>query len=485
MDHDYLGDRGCPECPLAPAPTALAQATYSDSTEEEDSAPADLPSDPSSPLPDTEDTDSGSAVQDDEGWSPRSGSSSGSASTSHHDTVPANPPPFSGPTQQPRGTDAPRRSARLHNQASQAVHHIDSQRRLAAQLWGAIAHEVEIRQTTDRGRGLFAVVDLGPGYHMHYFGQFYEDAASANAAHADPQFLISQDGRSNAPHFDGAAVGQQLATMANHSSAANANAELVWDEDYGTRGQPMVRLTRQIPAGEEITVDYGPHYAYADNDFDRHSSPPCAQPQAGSQTTQHFPVFGAPDEPGTAQQRQPGPRTDPDAPAAGNTSSWGVGFRLGSEHSPPPVTDTVHDMTAGPYLPVARAATAEEIALATASLTTGPRSAHPTPAPASDGMAPPVAQVETEAEIAAACLALAGGPPPAPASTDRPSTGCMHGLYNLTVDGASHSLYECARCGHELSPAEHRDLVEARDRAQAVNADGEPVRGAGGGGHSG
>ncbi len=142
-------------------------------------------------------------------------------------------------------------------------------------------------------------------------------------------------------------------------------------------------------------------------------------------------------------------------------------------------------MTAGPYLPVARAATAEEIALATASLTTGPRSAHPTPAPASDGMAPPVAQVETEAEIAAACLALAGGPPPAPAGIDRPSPGCMHGQYNLTVDGASHSLYECARCGHELSPAEHMDLVEARERAQAVNADGEPVRGTGGGGHSG
>ena len=138
-----------------------------------------------------------------------------------------------------------------------------------------------------------------------------------------------------------------------------------------------------------------------------------------------------------------------------------------------------------PYLPVARAATAEEIALATASLTTGPRLAHPTPAPASDGMAPPVAQVETEAEIAAACLALAGGPPPAPASIDRPSTGCMHGLYNLTVDGACHSLYECARCGHELSPAEHRDLVEARERAQAVNADGDPGPGAGGGGHSG
>jgi DNA-directed RNA polymerase subunit RPC12/RpoP len=36
----------------------------------------------------------------------------------------------------------------------------------------------------------------------------------------------------------------------------------------------------------------------------------------------------------------------------------------------------------------------------------------------------------------------------------------------------SHSLYECARCGHELWPAEHRDLVEARERAQAVRTTG-------------
>ena len=43
-----------------------------------------------------------------------------------------------------------------------------------------------------------------------------------------------------------------------------ANAELGWDPDFGEFGQPFLRLLvlRDVAAGEEITADYGPWYAY-------------------------------------------------------------------------------------------------------------------------------------------------------------------------------------------------------------------------------
>jgi hypothetical protein len=73
------------------------------------------------------------------------------------------------------------------------------------------------------------------------------------------------------PHFDGAAIPDQLATRANHSTSS-ANAELVWDDDYSDPGQPMIRLTHPVAVGEEILVDYGPHYDYTENHFRRFDS---------------------------------------------------------------------------------------------------------------------------------------------------------------------------------------------------------------------
>ena len=75
-------------------------------------------------------------------------------------------------------------------------------------------------------------------------------------------------------------------------------------------------------------------------------------------------------------------------------------------------------MTAGPYLPVARAATAEEIALATASLTTGW---------VPDGRAPPATR---DGDI---------------------GVGCLHEVHDRSVDDSGHTLYECHRCGEELT----------------------------------
>eukprot|EP01048_Picozoa_sp_COSAG05_P002760 COSAG05_NODE_119_length_17779_cov_273.146049_14_plen_78_part_00 len=39
--------------------------------------------------------------------------------------------------------------------------------------------------------------------------------------------------------------------------------------DYGEIGQPSIVTTRTIQPGEELTVDYGAHYDYKKNKFQR------------------------------------------------------------------------------------------------------------------------------------------------------------------------------------------------------------------------
>ena len=133
---------------------------------------------------------------------------------------------------------------------------------MAAQQNNTLAHQFETRPSTRGGTGLFSVIAQGAGHCIHYYGQFYENGhAVAEAQLADSQYIIARGGGGSmeAPHFDGAAIADQLATRANHSGNS-PNAELVWDEDFGESGgpgQPFIRLTRTVAAGEEILVDYG------------------------------------------------------------------------------------------------------------------------------------------------------------------------------------------------------------------------------------
>ena len=43
--------------------------------------------------------------------------------------------------------------------------------------------------------------------------------------------------------------------MANHRHDDGANAELLWDTDFGECGQPYLHLKRFVEPGEEITVE--------------------------------------------------------------------------------------------------------------------------------------------------------------------------------------------------------------------------------------
>ena len=113
--------------------------------------------------------------------------------------------------------------------------HIDNQRTMAAQQNNTLAHQFETRPSTRGGTGLFSVIAQGAGHCIHYYGQFYENGhAVAEAQLADSQYIIARGGGGSmeAPHFDGAAITDQLATRANHSGNS-PNAELVWDEDFG------------------------------------------------------------------------------------------------------------------------------------------------------------------------------------------------------------------------------------------------------------
>jgi hypothetical protein len=133
---------------------------------------------------------------------------------------------------------------------------------------------LEVRDS-DFGVGLFTKEDLPAGLSIHYFGKFYSDSKAVEEANLDnTQYVIAQSRHSH--HVDGLAVPVQYATRANHKPHSLANAELIWDEDYGEYGQPKVELKDNVCAGQEIRVDYGRHYDYAGNDFQRDADIPAS-----------------------------------------------------------------------------------------------------------------------------------------------------------------------------------------------------------------
>ena len=75
---------------------------------------------------------------------------------------------------------------------------------------------------------------------------------------------------------NGERVSTQFAIYANHQPRKKTNAVLAWDTDryYGRTpvGQPVLMLTKPVAPGDEVTVDYGPNFAYKKHGFRRDTS---------------------------------------------------------------------------------------------------------------------------------------------------------------------------------------------------------------------
>jgi hypothetical protein len=112
------------------------------------------------------------------------------------------------------------------------------------------------------GKGLYAARDLQAGWELFYCGRYYATWAHLVAAGRNTGQYTIAEGR-NEPHFDGEHVPYNLAKYANHRPKHQANAMLGYEPNYGAVGQPTLTIKEQgVAASEEITVDYGPRYAY-------------------------------------------------------------------------------------------------------------------------------------------------------------------------------------------------------------------------------
>jgi hypothetical protein len=121
------------------------------------------------------------------------------------------------------------------------------------------------------GKGLYAARDLQAGWELFYCGRYYATWAHLVAAGRNTGQYTIAEGR-NEPHFDGEHVPYNLAKYANHRPKQQANAMLGYEPNYGAVGQPTLTIKEQgVAAGEEITVDYGPRYAYNQHGFDRYA----------------------------------------------------------------------------------------------------------------------------------------------------------------------------------------------------------------------
>jgi hypothetical protein len=80
----------------------------------------------------------------------------------------------------------------------------------------------------------------------------------------------------------------QFAIYANHQPRKKTNATLAWDTDwhYGRTpvGQPVLMLTKPVAPGDEVTVDYGPNFAYKKHVFRRDTSN-AKRPRASASST--------------------------------------------------------------------------------------------------------------------------------------------------------------------------------------------------------
>jgi hypothetical protein len=118
-------------------------------------------------------------------------------------------------------------------------------------------------------KGLFARRKLPAGHEIEYFGEFFDSTTAIKEAGQDDSAYLIGNGNGDDDEqviVNGIAIPEQHAIYANHQPEKYANCRLFWDKDrYQGRsniGQPVLITKRQIQTGEELTADYGPHYAY-------------------------------------------------------------------------------------------------------------------------------------------------------------------------------------------------------------------------------
>jgi hypothetical protein len=148
------------------------------------------------------------------------------------------------------------------------------QRSLALRERQRYADALEVRADAHGGQGLFAKRDLRKQdiilsyYGTHYGGEslFLRDYPLDDAMYG----MVYSDHFGESEYYDGATV-DGLMRYVNHAyehgRAGNKPNAMLYSSDDSPYVQ--LRLRRAIQAGEEITIDYGPKYPYAEHHFER------------------------------------------------------------------------------------------------------------------------------------------------------------------------------------------------------------------------
>ena len=168
-----------------------------------------------------------------------------------------------------------RRSSRTKATADPTT--LENQLKMASDNLHRYQRDMIVMRSPLGGRGLFARRHLPSGYEVDYYGEFFDSVeALEKSGQGESQYVIGRGkGKSYSTLVNGERVSRQFAIYANHQPGTKANAKLTWDNDRyigrSPRGQPVLMLTAPADPGDEITVDYGPHFAYKKHGFSRDS----------------------------------------------------------------------------------------------------------------------------------------------------------------------------------------------------------------------
>ena len=169
-----------------------------------------------------------------------------------------------------------RRSSRTKATADPTT--LENQLKMASDNLHRYQRDMIVMRSPLGGRGLFARRHLPSGYEVDYYGEFFDSVeALEKSGQGESQYVIGRGkGKSYSTLVNGERVSRQFAIYANHQPGTKANAKLTWDNDRyigrSPRGQPVLMLTAPVDPGDEITVDYGPHFAYKKHGFSRDSA---------------------------------------------------------------------------------------------------------------------------------------------------------------------------------------------------------------------
>ena len=105
-----------------------------------------------------------------------------------------------------------------------------------------ISPKIEIKESPDKGKGMFVVEKIAEGEDLIVWGEGYTDTRGAKEAKAKGKFFMQWD--DNVFSIEG--YGDEFHYCINHSCDSNT-----WMKDAYT-----LMAKRDIEAGEEITADY-------------------------------------------------------------------------------------------------------------------------------------------------------------------------------------------------------------------------------------